>query len=186
MIENGIGYDAGRRSSSTPIPSTSRKVLNVGELVGVKEGGNPHQWYSPDSVQRVRRPDDRGPQGIDPKNAAYFDAAEGRRSRRTGWRNTTRSSQRSSSKYAGTPVGASESIFTPLAEALGLKLVTPESFLDAISEGTDPTAQDKATVDSQIKNKQIKVFVFNSQNATPDVKAPRQGGEGRRASRSRP
>ncbi len=49
--------------------------------------------------------------------------------------------------------------------------MTPESFLDAIAEGTDPTAQDKATVDSQIKNHQIKVFVFNSQNSTPDVQA---------------
>ena len=49
--------------------------------------------------------------------------------------------------------------------------MTPESFLDAIAEGTDPTAQDKATVDSQVENHQIKVFVFNSQNSTPDVKA---------------
>jgi zinc/manganese transport system substrate-binding protein len=68
-------------------------------------------------------------------------------------------------------VGATESIFAPLAEALGLKLITPESFLDAVAEGTDPTAQDKATVDDQIKTNKIKVLVYNSQNATPDVKA---------------
>src|SRR5207249_89883 len=72
-------------------------------------------------------------------------------------------------QYAGTPVGASESIFAPLAGPLGLNLVTPASFLNAISEGNDPTAADKATVDRQIATKAIKVFVFNSQNATPDV-----------------
>jgi zinc/manganese transport system substrate-binding protein len=60
---------------------------------------------------------------------------------------------------------------TPLAEGLGLKMLTPESFLDAISEGTDPTAKDKQTIDRQISEKQIKVYVYNSQNATPDVQA---------------
>jgi zinc/manganese transport system substrate-binding protein len=59
----------------------------------------------------------------------------------------------------------------PLAEGLGLKMLTPESFLDAISEGTDPTAKDKQTIDQQISRKQIKVYVYNSQNSTPDVQA---------------
>ena len=48
-------------------------------------------------------------------------------------------------------------------------MMTPGGFLRAISEGTDPTAQDKATFDDQIANKQIKVLLFNTQNATPDV-----------------
>jgi zinc/manganese transport system substrate-binding protein len=67
-------------------------------------------------------------------------------------------------------VGASESIFAPLAQALGLKLLTPYSFLKAISEGTEPTAADKTTVDRQIAQRLIKVWVYNSQNSTPDVK----------------
>jgi zinc/manganese transport system substrate-binding protein len=43
--------------------------------------------------------------------------------------------------------------------------------LKAISEGTDPSAGDKAAIDAQIAGKQIKVYVFNSQNSTPDVAA---------------
>jgi zinc/manganese transport system substrate-binding protein len=74
-------------------------------------------------------------------------------------------------KYSGTPVGATESIFAYLASDLGLNLISPAGFLKAISEGTDPTAADKATMDSQITNKQIKLLVFNSQNSTPDVQA---------------
>jgi zinc/manganese transport system substrate-binding protein len=57
------------------------------------------------------------------------------------------------------------------AEGLGLTMATPESFLDAVSEGTDPTATDKGTVDQQIRSKKIKIFVFNSQDSTPDVVA---------------
>ena len=66
-------------------------------------------------------------------------------------------------------MGASESIFAPLAQALGLKLITPPGYLKAITEGTDPTPADKATTDRQIATRQIKVWVYNSQNATPDV-----------------
>ena len=56
-----------------------------------------------------------------------------------------------------------------LGQALGLDLLTPYSFLKAISEGTEPTAGDKTTIDRQIADKQIKVWVYNSQNSTPDV-----------------
>src|SRR5205814_6968677 len=72
-------------------------------------------------------------------------------------------------RYHGVPVGASESIFAPLARALGLKLLTPASFLKSISEGAEPTASDITTIDRQIADRQIKVWVFNSQNSTPDV-----------------
>ena len=58
-----------------------------------------------------------------------------------------------------------------LAPALGLKLITPYSFLKAISEGTDVTAADKLTIDHQISHHQIKVYIYNSQNVTPDVQA---------------
>jgi zinc/manganese transport system substrate-binding protein len=71
--------------------------------------------------------------------------------------------------YAGTPIGASESIVSPLADGLGLTVLTPAAFLAAVSEGSGPSAADKATADSQIRTHAIKVFVYNGQNATPDV-----------------
>jgi zinc/manganese transport system substrate-binding protein len=170
VIENGIGYDPWAQKLLDANPDKSRKVLNVGDLVGVREGGNPHQWYSLDSVQRFIEQVTTDLKSLDPTNSAYYEA------QKTTFEMKGLAQYKSlitdiKQKYAGTRVGASESIFTPLAETLGLKLLTPETFLDAIAEGTDPTAQDKATVDSEVKNKQIKVFVFNSQNSTPDVKA---------------
>ena len=67
------------------------------------------------------------------------------------------------------PVGASESIFALQAPALGLKLITPYSFLKAISEGTEVTAQDTATTERQLTSGAIKVWVYNSQNVTPEI-----------------
>jgi zinc/manganese transport system substrate-binding protein len=66
-------------------------------------------------------------------------------------------------------VGYSESIFRPLGEDLHLKLRTPYSFAQAVAEGTDVTAQDKQAVDRQASDREIDVWVFNSQNVTPDV-----------------
>ena len=67
-----------------------------------------------------------------------------------------------------------------LAPTLGLDLLTPPTFLKAISEGTDPTAADKATIDRQIAEKKIKVYVYNPQNATPDVQSQVDAAHGGR------
>ena len=72
-------------------------------------------------------------------------------------------------RYAGVPVGASESIFALQAPALGLRLITPASFMRAVSEGTEVTAQDTATAEQQITGHAIKVWIFNTQNATPEI-----------------
>ncbi|KAA2266567.1 ABC transporter substrate-binding protein [Solihabitans fulvus] len=169
-IVNGIGYDAWAPKLIAANPNDKRTVRTVGDLVGVQEGGNPHQWYSPESVRKVVDAITADYQKIDPADAAYFDKQKQDFENKALDRYTKLIAE-IKAKYADTPIGASESIVTPLAEGLGLKLLTPEKFLDAISEGTDPTAADKATVDQQISGKQIKIYVYNSQNSTPDVKA---------------
>jgi zinc/manganese transport system substrate-binding protein len=73
------------------------------------------------------------------------------------------------SRYAGVPVGASESIFALQAPALGLHLLTPDSFMKAISEGTEVSAQDTLTTQRQITDHRIRGWIYNSQNATPEV-----------------
>ncbi|GDY33165.1 metal ABC transporter solute-binding protein, Zn/Mn family [Gandjariella thermophila] len=169
VIVNGAGYDGWAPKLVDANPNPNRSVLTVGDLVGVQQGGNPHQWYSPDSVHKVIEAITADYKKLDPADAAYFEAQK-QRYESTGLGRYNQLVNEIRTRYAGTPIGASESIVAPLAEGLGLKLLTPAAFLDAISEGADPTAQDKATVDEQIRSRQIKVFVFNSQNSTPDVR----------------
>jgi zinc/manganese transport system substrate-binding protein len=167
-IVNGVGYDAWAGKLLAANPAGGRTDLTVGDLVGVKEGGNPHRWYSPADVHTVIERITADYKKIDPADAADFDKLKKTFETQTlGTYNQLISDIRT--RYAGTPVGASESIVSPLADGLGLKMLTPYSFLSAISEGTDPTAHDKTLIDQQIKDKQIKVYVYNSQNATPDV-----------------
>jgi zinc/manganese transport system substrate-binding protein len=170
FVENGIGYDPWADKALAANPASNRTVVKVGDVVGVAPGGNPHRWYSPSDVEKVADTITADLKKIDPADAGYFDTQ--RQTFETqGLARYHQLISEIKTKYAGTPVGASESIFAPLSDALGLDLLTPPSFLKAISEGTDPSAADKATIDAQISGKKIKVYVFNSQNSTPDVSA---------------
>ncbi len=168
VIANGIGYDpwAGKLIAANPVHG--RVVLTVGDLLGIKPGANPHRWYSPSDVQKVIDEIARDYSKLDPKDAGYFKQRKASFEKR-GLARYKRLIATIKRKYHGVPVGASESIFAPLAQALGLRVLTPSSFLKAISEGGEPTAADKTTIDRQIARRQIKVWVFNRQNSTPDV-----------------
>jgi len=178
VILNGIGYDPWAQKLLAASPREGRVVLDVGRLAGISAGGNPHQWYSPTVVQRVIGAISTEYEKVAPKDARYFE-------RRRSWFEARGLAaydhliSQIRTRYSGTPVGASESIFTPMAEALGLDLLTPPSFLSATSEGIEPTATDKATIDHQISSHEIDVYIDNSQNATPDVQ--RQIDEARTA-----
>jgi len=169
-VVNGIGYDGWMEQLLAANPSGSRRVVTVGDVAGVAEGGNPHQWYSPPTVNAVIDAITEALQQAEPANAGYFDSRR-HALRADGLKRYNELLTQIKNQYRNAAIGASESIVAPLAAHLGLKLVTPASFLAAVSEGTEPTARDKTTVDRQITGRQISVFVFNSQNATPDVRA---------------
>lgn len=170
FIENGVGYDAWADRALAANPVKGRIVIDVGTLLGVPDGGNPHRWYSPADVETVAAAVTHALEQADPAHTAYFDQQH-RLFVTSGLADYHRLIRQIRSTYAGVPVGASESIFSPLADALGLDLTTPSAFLRAISEGIDPSATDKATIDAQIRGHRIKVYVLNSQNGTPDVAA---------------
>jgi zinc/manganese transport system substrate-binding protein len=172
-IVNGIGYDTWASKLLAANPSSTRVVLNVGDLLELKAGENPHQWYAPASVQRVIVGIVADYKRRDPADAAYFDQRLSMfEAGDLAEYNRLRSEIRS--RYHGVPVGYSESIFQPLGQDVGLKLLTPYSFAKAIAEGTEVSAADKQTVDKQAEGRAIKVWVYNSQNATPDVQRVNQ------------
>lgn len=169
-IVNGIGYDRWMSALLAANPSPNRKVVDVGDVVGAEDGDNPHQWYSPPSVEAVVHAITAALKQADPAGAAYFES-RGEIYRRQRLERYHDLRARIRAQYGGVPVGASESIVAPLAEDLGLSLITPASFIAAIADGNEPTARDKAIVDRQITDRQIAVFVYNAQNSTPDVDA---------------
>jgi zinc/manganese transport system substrate-binding protein len=167
-IVNGIGYDPWAPKLLAANPDSARIVLTVGDLFGLHEGDNPHRWYNPVDVEAVANKIAADLARLDPKHADYY-ARQLRTFETSDLAQYHALIAQIKARYAGVPVGASESIFALQAPALGLDLITPYSFMKAISEGTEVSAQDTITTEQQITSHQIKVWVYNSQNATPQI-----------------
>ncbi|HEX2016999.1 MAG TPA: zinc ABC transporter substrate-binding protein [Solirubrobacteraceae bacterium] len=168
VIVNGVGYDPWASRLLEAAASRRQRVLDVGAVLGLAAPTNPHRWYAPADVDRVVDAITAAYRVLDPGHAAYFDRRH-ELLRAGPLADFHRAVQRLRSRASGAPVGASESIFEPLAQALGLRLRTPSGFLRAIAEGTEPSAADKQAVDRQIAAHQIRAWVYNRQNSTPDV-----------------
>jgi zinc/manganese transport system substrate-binding protein len=167
-IINGVGYDPWAPRLLAANPTRGRIVLTVGELLGLKEGQNPHRWYDPADIETVANAITADLKQLDPGHAAYY-SAQRTRFETVGLAQYHSEIARIRARYAGTPVGASENIFALLAPSLGLRLLTPATFMNAISEGTEVTARDTLATQQQMTAHQIKVWIYNSQNATPQV-----------------
>jgi zinc/manganese transport system substrate-binding protein len=126
-IVNGIGYDNWAPKLLEASPLSGRIVLNVGGLLGLHEGDNPHQWYSPSSVTRVVARITADYDALEPSEAAYF--AQRKQSFLT--RDLARYDalrEEIRAKYAGTPVGYSESISAiAFAKLYGVSSFSPRS-----------------------------------------------------------
>ena len=165
VILNGAGYDDWGQKLLSANPSQSRKVLTIADLLHKKAGDNPHFWYNPDWVDKVADTITSDYRALDPAEAGYF--TKQREALTSALQPYRDSIARVRSTSNGIPVGSTESIFVYLAQALGLNLVSPPEFMQAISEATDPPAQTVAEFQRQISQRQIKVLVYNTQTSTP-------------------
>jgi zinc/manganese transport system substrate-binding protein len=73
VIANGIGYDTWTGKLLAANPAAGRQATVVGELLGLKEGDNPHRWYSPGDVHTVIEKITADYKKLDPGDSAYFD-----------------------------------------------------------------------------------------------------------------
>jgi zinc/manganese transport system substrate-binding protein len=165
VILNGAGYDDWGQKLLSGNPSQNRKVLTIAELLNKKPGDNPHFWYNPDWVDKVADRITADYQALDSADSSYF--TQQRQALATGLKPYHDAITRIRSSYKDVPVGSTESIFVYMAQALGVNLISPPEFMQAISEGNDPPAQTVAEFQNQISNHQIKVLVYNTQTSTP-------------------
>ena len=175
-IVNGIGYDEWASKLLAANEDDSRVEVSVGDVLGLKSGDNPHQWYSPESVEAVTAAIVKAYEEADPGHDSYYEA-QAKKFDTQALADYHRMIAKIKGEFGGTKVGASKTIFEPLAPALGLDLITPVGFMDGIAEGTEPSPSEKATADHQLVDRAIGLWVYNSQNATPDVKRLNEAAE---------
>src|SRR2546427_1921614 len=160
VILNGAGYDDWGQKLLSANPGSSRKVFTVADLLNKKAGDNPHFWYNPGWVDRVVDRITADYQALDPADSAYF--SQQREAFRTALQPYHDTIAHLRSSFAGVAVGSTESIVVYMAQALGLNLISPPEFMQAISEGSDPPAQTVAEFQNQVSHHLMKALFYNS------------------------
>jgi len=164
VVLNGVGYDNWMTKLLAANPSAGRRVYDIGAALGKRPGDNPHLWYNPAYVTAACDHIEAGLKALDPKDAGYFTA---RRAAVTAAFAGIRG-QLAQIRHddAGEPVASTESIFVYLAGYLGLKLISPPTFMNAVAEGSDPPVSGVVLFEHQLSTRQAAVLVYNKQTAT--------------------
>ena len=159
-ILNGANYDPWMDKLLAATPRVGRTVISAAQLTGRKPGDNPHLWYDPVTMPAVATALAEALAKADSTHALDY----------TGRLKTTlaalgRITQRVAqlkAKHAGTAVTATEPVFGPMAEALGLTMRN-QRFQLAMMNDTEPSARDLAAFESDLKERKVKVLIYNSQ-----------------------
>ncbi len=155
VIYSGIGYDDWMEKLLGVQGKPGRVVIKVADLIGAKDGDNPHIWYDPKTMPALatkvadllKQPDALAAfqKSLEPLTAkiATIKAAK-----------------------AGTPVTATEPVFGYMADALGLKMENYD-FQVAVMNDTEPSFQQTADFEKSLTSKTVKILFYNSQVTDP-------------------
>jgi zinc/manganese transport system substrate-binding protein len=165
VIVNGIGYDDFMQKLLAASTKPDRVVINVQAILGVKDDVNAHVWYEPATMPKVADAATTALAKLDPQNAAYFAAQKAKYLAALKPMNDKIASLKA--KYSGAPIAFTENVAGYLTDAIGLKVLTPPSFMAAIESGTDPAPADVAAERDLITGHKVKALLYNSQVTSP-------------------
>ena len=168
VIVNGAGYDNWALNVISAGNTPNQKVLNVQQLTGQPIDANPHLWYSPYFVNDTVKAMYNDLVAIDPADASYFHQQYAALNSSL-WQTYMSLEVQIKHQFGGSPVAATEDIFVYMANATGLKVVSPSGFMEAVAEGNDPPAQDAAAFQQLLQGGKsaVHVLVYNEQTVTP-------------------
>lgn len=164
IVANGLGYDSWMNKLAK---SVNKKPVLVGEdLMGLKNGDNPHIWYNLNMptkyvdylVKRLSK--------LDKKHAAYFKANGKKYLAKVDKIKKLVKTDKSNKK----PVFVSEPVFDYALKEAGYK-IGDKKFEEAIENGTDPSPKMINKMNTDIKEKKIAFFVNNTQASSSTVKS---------------
>ncbi len=165
VIENGGGYDDWMDKLLSASPNSNRLLLKGFDSATTHLPENEHVWYSFTNAAVIAQAITNDLKRLDPADATTFDT--NLRTFKQSLQPLQQKVAAIKAKYAGTPVGLTETIYLYQAVPEGLKVLTPFAFEKAIAEGNDPPASAQVTTTDQVNNRQIKILIYNEQTITP-------------------
>ena len=159
-VYNGADYDPWMTKLLAVSSSANRKIIVVANLVHKKAGDNPHLWYDPATMPAYARvlaaalaerdPDHKS--DYDQRQQAFLVSLQPLEAKIAELR----------SKFAGSPITATEPVFGYMAMALGFKMRN-ERFQLAVMNNTEPRASDVAAFENDLRKHQVRLLIYNSQ-----------------------
>jgi zinc/manganese transport system substrate-binding protein len=160
VILNGANYDPWMDKLLAAAPRQDRIVISAAQLSGRKAGDNPHLWYEPATMPAVAAALAAALSKADSAHAADYAARL-----KATLDSLTRISQRVAqlkAKHAGTSVTATEPVFGLMTDAIGLTMRN-QRFQLAMMNDTEPSARDVAAFENDLRDRKVKVLLYNSQ-----------------------
>jgi zinc/manganese transport system substrate-binding protein len=165
VIVNGIGYDDFMDKLLGASTKPDRIVIRVQDVLGAKDDANVHVWYDPATMPKVADAVAAALAKIDPQNAAYF--SEQKAKYLAALKPVNDKVAALKAKYVGAPIAFTENVAGYLTDAIGLRVLTPPAFMEAIESGTDPAPADVAAERDLLSGRKVKALLYNSQVTSP-------------------
>jgi zinc/manganese transport system substrate-binding protein len=166
VIYNGLGYDDWMEKLGANVVDHNRVIIRVADLIGAKNGDNPHIWYDPKTMPALaealfvaltkKRPPDAY------VSFCYMNLSHFKASMKPGLDQITAIK----SKYAGTTVTATEPVFGYMASALGFKMLNYDFQINIMND-TEPSAAQTAAFEKSLSPKTVKILFYNKQVTDP-------------------
>lgn len=157
-IEEGGGYDPWMDSLLDASPRRGRRSLVVATLM--HKGGNPHLWYDPATMPVVASALAQAMAQADPAHAAGFATRLAQFEQSLAPLHAKIAALRA--RFAGIPIAATEPVFAPMADALGL-VMHEVPFQLAVMNGTEPSASDVARFEDDLRTRRVRALIVNTQ-----------------------
>ncbi|WP_396328986.1 metal ABC transporter solute-binding protein [Burkholderia anthina] len=167
VIYNGADYDPWMGKLLSASKQAGRATIVVANLVGKKPGDNPHLWYDPATMPAAARAIATELGRADPANKAEYDA--NLQKFVASLKPVDDKVAALHAQYKGVPVTATEPVFGYMSDAIGLDMRN-QRFQLATMNDTEASAQDVAAFENDLRKKQVRVLIYNSQAEEPMTK----------------
>jgi zinc/manganese transport system substrate-binding protein len=171
VIYSGIGYDEWMSKLLGSPGKPGRVVIDVADLIGAKDGDNPHIWYDPKTMpalgaklmEILSRANPSGAASYQKALDAFRASMEPELDRIAALKKTTQ----------GMEVTATEPVFGYMAAALGFKMLNYDFQVNVMND-TEPSAAETAAFEQTLSAHEAKVLFYNSQVTDPTTDRLRQ------------
>lgn len=160
IVVNGAGYDSWAQHAAE---STKATVVNAAQVAGIKDGSNPHIWFSSAVRKAFAKALSDAYAQKDPQHSAEYSKNFEQ------WESAEQDLQSQIDTAKSTTEGktyvATESVGWYLADDLGMKDGTDSGYAQAMSNESEPSASDILAMQNTLSSGDVALLIVNSQES---------------------